>query len=52
MIVDASAVLAVLLREAEAHRLEALIAASSCRMSVAAILEASMVLDVVIGTIR
>ena len=45
MIVDTSAVLAVLLREAEAHRLEALIAASSCRMSVANILEASMVLE-------
>ena len=45
MIVDTSAVLAILLREAEAHRFEALIAASSCRMSVANILEASMVLE-------
>ena len=45
MIVDTSAVLAILLREAEAHRFEALIAASSCRMSVANLLEASMVLE-------
>ena len=37
--------LAALLRETEAHRLEALIAASPCRMSVANILEASMVLE-------
>ena len=52
MIVDTSAVLTVLLREAEPQHLEAPIAPSACRMPVAAILEASMVLHVVIGTIR
>ena len=45
MIVDTSAILAVLLREEEASGIEALIAASSCRMSVANILEASVVLE-------
>lgn len=45
MIVDTSAILAILLREEEASSIEALIAASSCRMSVANILEASMVTE-------
>lgn len=45
MIVDTSAILAILLREEEASSVEALIAASSCRMSVANILEASVVLE-------
>ena len=45
MIVDTSALLAVLFREAEAPRFEALIAASSCRMSVANVLEAALVVE-------
>ena len=45
MIVDTSALLAVLFREDEASRFEALIAESRCRMSVANVLEAAMVLE-------
>ena len=45
MIVDTSALLAVLFREDEAQRFEALIAASSCRMSVANVLEAALVVE-------
>lgn len=45
MIVDTSALLAVLLREEEAARFETLIAASLCRMSAANVLEATMVLE-------
>ena len=45
MIVDTSALLAVLFREEEAQRFEALIAASSCRMSVANVLEAALVVE-------
>ncbi len=45
MIVDTSALLAVLFREAEAPRFEALIAASSCRMSAANVLEAALVVE-------
>ena len=45
MIVDTSAILAVLFREDEAPGFENLIAASSCRMSVANVLEAAMVVE-------
>ena len=45
MIVDTSALLAVLFREDEAQRFEALIAASFCRMSVANVLEAALVVE-------
>ena len=45
MIVDTSALLAVLYREDEAQRFEALIAASLCRMSVANVLEAALVVE-------
>ena len=45
MIVDTSALLAVLFREDEAQWFEALIAASSCRMSVANVLEAALVVE-------
>ena len=45
MIVDTSALLAVLFREDEAPRFEALIAASSCRMSAANVLEAALVVE-------
>ena len=45
MIVDTSALLAVLFREDEAQRFEALIAASPCRMSVANVLEATLVVE-------
>ena len=45
MIVDTSAILAVLFREDEAPGFETLIAASSCRMSVANALEAAMVVE-------
>ena len=45
MIVDTSAVLAVLFRENDAHRFEGLIAALPSRMSVANVLEAAMVLE-------
>ena len=46
MIVDSSAVLAVLYREADAERYERAIAASpNCRMSIANMLEASIVLE-------
>lgn len=45
MIVDTSAVLAVLFGEDEARRLEGLIAALPCRMSVANVLEATMVVE-------
>ena len=45
MIVDTSAILAVLFREDEALGFENLIAASSCRMSVANVLEAAMVVE-------
>lgn len=50
MIVDTSALLAVLLREEEAARFETLIAASPCRMSAANVLEATMVLESRAGT--
>ena len=42
---DTSALLAVLFREDEAPRFEALIAASSCRMSAANVLEAALVVE-------
>ena len=45
MIVDISALLAVLFREDEASRFEALIAESRCRMSIANVLEVAMVLE-------
>ena len=45
MIVGTSALLAALLREDEASRFEAPIAESRCRMSVANVLEAAMVLE-------
>lgn len=45
MIVDTSALLAILFREEEAERLEGQMGASSCRMSVANILEAAMVVE-------
>lgn len=45
MIVDTSALLAVLLREEDAGRFEAAIAATPCRMSAANVLEATMVLE-------
>ncbi len=45
MIVDMSALLAVLFQEEDAPRFETLIAASSCRMSVANVLEAAMVVE-------
>ena len=46
MIIDSSALLAVLLREADAERYETAIAtAASCRMSVANVLEVSIVLE-------
>ena len=45
MIVDTSALLAVLFREDEAQRFEALIATSPCRMSVANVLEAALVVE-------
>ena len=46
MIVDSSAVLAVLYREPDAARYEAAIAATAgCRMSVASVLEAAIVLE-------
>ena len=51
MIVDSSAVLAVLYREPDAARYETAIAsAASCRMSVANVLEASIVLEARGGT--
>ena len=45
MIVDTSAILAVLFREDEAPKFEHLIAASPCRMSVANVLESAMVVE-------
>ena len=45
MIVDTSALLAVLFQKEDAPRFETLIAASSCRMSVANVLEAAMVVE-------
>ena len=45
MIVDTSAILAVLFREDEAPKFEHLIAASPCRMSVANLLESAMVVE-------
>ena len=45
MIVDTSAVLAVLFREDEAPEFENLIAASPCRMSVANVLESAIVVE-------
>ena len=45
MIVDTSAILAVLFREDEAPEFENLIAASPCRMSVANVLESVMVVE-------
>ena len=45
MIVDTSALLAVLFREDEAQRFEVLIAASPCRMSVANVLEGALVVE-------
>ncbi len=45
MIVDTSAILAVLFREDEAPEFENLIAGSSCRMSAANVLESAMVVD-------
>lgn len=45
MIVDTSALLAVLLREEDASRFETAIANSPCRMSAANVLEATMVLE-------
>ncbi len=51
MIIDSSAVLAVLYREPDAERYEAAIAgATGCRMSVANVLEASIVLECRGGT--
>ena len=45
MIVDTSALLAVLFQEEDAPRFETLIATSPCRMSVANVLEAAMVVE-------
>ncbi|MCY3660911.1 MAG: type II toxin-antitoxin system VapC family toxin [Caldilineaceae bacterium] len=46
MIVDTSAILAILFREPDAeHYATAIALASSCRMSVAALVEATMVLE-------
>ena len=45
MILDTSALLAVLFQEEDARRFETLIAASPCRMSVANVLEAAMVVE-------
>ena len=45
MIVDTSALLAVLLREEDANRFETAIANSPCQMSAANVLEATMVLE-------
>ena len=45
MIVDMSALLAVLFQEEDAPRFETLIATSPCRMSVANVLEAAMVVE-------
>ena len=45
MIVDTSAILAVLFREVEAPEFENLIATSPCRMSVANVLESAMVVE-------
>jgi len=45
VIVDTSALLAVLFQEEDAHRFETLIATSPCRMSVANVLEAAMVVE-------
>ena len=45
MIVDTSALLAVLFGESDAERYEKAIAASGCRMSVVSLLEAAMVLE-------
>ena len=45
MIVDTSAILAVLFREDEAPEFENLIATSPCRMSVANVLESAMVVE-------
>lgn len=50
MIVDTSALLAVLLREEDAGRFEAVIAATPCQMSAANVLEATMVLEGRAGT--
>ena len=51
MIVDSSAILAVLYREPDAARYETAIAsATGCRMSIANVLETSIVLEVRGGT--
>lgn len=45
MIVDASAILAVLFGESDAERYEKAIAGANCRMSVASLLEAAIVIE-------
>lgn len=51
MIIDASAVLAILLAEADAERYaEAIHAADACRMSAANFLEAAIIIDNRVGT--
>ena len=45
MIVDSSALLAVLYRESDANRYEALIATSGCRLSIANALEVAIVVE-------